>query len=112
MQRPSPGLYIEPAVFADADEAVRIANDTPYGLAASVWSRDVDKGLGTLRRSRAGRTWLNTALDSFPDLPFGGYKQSGLGRECGRHGLEEYTELKTITAHFNPRTGWWHRPAA
>ena len=135
-RRPGPRLFIEPAVFAnvdnrmriaqeeifgpvlsvipfeDADEAVRIANDTPYGLAASVWSRDVDKGIGTLRRIRAGRTWLNTALDSFPDLPFGGYKQSGLGRECGRHGLEEYTELKTITAHFGPRTEWWHRPAA
>lgn len=73
-----------------------------YGLAASVWSKEVDKGLGTLRRIRAGRTWLNTALDSFPNLPFGGYKQSGLGRECGRHGLEEYTELITSSADAAP----------
>jgi acyl-CoA reductase-like NAD-dependent aldehyde dehydrogenase len=93
--------------FQDADEAVRIANDTLYGLSASVWTRDLDTAVGLSRRIRTGTVWINTFMDGAPELPFGGYRQSGLGRELGRFAVEEYTELKTVYMHLGPRTNWW-----
>ena len=59
------------------------------------------------RRVRTGTVWINTFMGGFPELPFGGYRQSGLGRELGRHAVEDYTETKTLTMHIGPRTGWW-----
>jgi betaine-aldehyde dehydrogenase len=113
------GWYVQPTVFADVDnsmriaqeeifgpvlsvipfndekDAVRIANDSEYGLAGSVWTADADKGMDIARRVRAGTYGINQYSMDFI-APFGGYKSSGLGREFGKEGLEEYLELKSI----------------
>lgn len=81
---------------ADAEEAVRAANDSRYGLTGAVWTRDEARGLDIARRVRTGYFWVNTFGVISGDLPFGGFKQSGLGREAGRAGFEAYTELKSI----------------
>ena len=62
------------------------------------------------RAVRAGTIWINCFMDGHAELPFGGYQQSGLGRELGRFSIDEFTELKTVQLHLGPRTGWWHRP--
>jgi acyl-CoA reductase-like NAD-dependent aldehyde dehydrogenase len=93
--------------FNTLDEALQIANDTPYGLSAGVWSKDIDTCMTVARGVRAGTVWVNTFMDGYPELPFGGYKQSGVGRELGKRAVEDYTEEKTIQFHRGPRTGWW-----
>lgn len=101
------GPVVSALVFENENEAVQIANDTSYGLSASVWSKSFDRCLGIGRRVHAGTIWMNTFLEGFPELPFGGYRQSGLGRELGRGAVEEYTETKTLHMHHGPRTAWW-----
>ena len=87
--------------------AVRIANSIDYGLSASVWSANMDNCLRIGRKVRAGTVWMNTYMDGAAELPFGGYRQSGLGRELGRHAVEDYTESKTLNMHIGPRAAWW-----
>jgi len=87
-----------------------LANSTMYGLSAGVWTRDVDTAFQVSRGIRAGTIWINTFMDGYPELPFGGYNESGLGRELGRVAIEEFTELKTIQLHLGKRTNWWHQP--
>ncbi|MFI6253467.1 aldehyde dehydrogenase [Streptomyces sp. NPDC051016] len=82
--------------YDDEDDAVRIANDSEYGLSAGVWSADEDHALAVARRLRTGTVTVNGAAISF-DGPFGGYKASGIGREYGAAGLAQYVELKTVT---------------
>jgi phenylacetaldehyde dehydrogenase len=82
--------------FRDADEAVRIANDTPYGLAAAVATSDVSTAHTLARRLRAGVVWVNTHGELDLSFPFGGFKQSGLGRELGERSLDSFTELKSV----------------
>jgi betaine-aldehyde dehydrogenase len=81
--------------FEDERDALRIANDSEYGLAGSVWTGDVEKGMDIARRVRTGTYGVNHYTMDFV-APFGGYKASGLGREFGREGLEHYLELKSI----------------
>lgn len=101
------GPVVVALTFDTLDEAVTLANSASYGLSASVWSRDVDTVMGVGRRLQAGTVWANTFMDGAPELPFGGYKQSGLGRELGRRAVEDYTEEKTFHVHNGPRTSWW-----
>jgi aldehyde dehydrogenase (NAD+) len=78
------------------DDAVAIANDSPYGLSGSVWSADRDRAMVVARRLRTGTVGVNGGVWYSPDVPFGGYKQSGLGREMGVAGFEEYLETKVV----------------
>jgi phenylacetaldehyde dehydrogenase len=82
--------------FDDVDEAAALANDTPYGLAASVWSNDLSATHRLVKRIKAGTVWVNNHNQIDPALPFGGYKQSGLGREHGHAAIDIYTEQKTV----------------
>lgn len=126
-----PGMYVEPTVIAGVspdmaiareevfgpvlsilpfdtvDDAIALANSTLYGLSAAVWSRDFSTCLQAARRIRAGTVWVNTFLEGHAELPFGGYRESGIGRELGRHAAEDYTETKTLHMHLGPRTEWY-----
>ena len=95
-----PVLCVMP--FTSVDEAVHIANDTKYGLAAMVWSKDLEKADKVARRLRCGTVWINTYGAFLNEVPFGGYKQSGFGRELGMAGLWEYTQLKHIATDQTP----------
>lgn len=99
-----PVLAVMP--FDSEDEAIAMANDTVYGLAASVWTKNIDKALNVTRRVRAGRFWVNTTLAGGPELPLGGFKQSGWGREAGSYGIEEYTQIKSVHIEIGKREPW------
>jgi len=102
------GPVLTVQLFDTEDEAVRIANDTTYGLAAGVFTRDGAKAQRVVRRLRAGITWINTYHPTFAEAPWGGYKQSGMGRELGTYGYEAYTEVKQINHCINPQPlGWF-----
>lgn len=104
------GPVLSVQLFEDEAEAVRLANDTIYGLAGGVFTSDVAKGMRVLQKLRAGITWLNTYHPTFNEAPWGGYKQSGTGRELGTYGLEAYLETKQININLNPqRLGWYSR---
>ncbi|HEX9017024.1 MAG TPA: aldehyde dehydrogenase family protein, partial [Chloroflexota bacterium] len=118
--RPSPGFYYTPAVLADvtedmpvfreetfgpvaavvrarhADHAIEIANDTPYGLGAALWTADVARAKELARRIDAGSVFINGVVASDPRLPFGGTKASGYGRELSEFGIREFTNIKTV----------------
>ena len=126
------GWYVEPTIFADVDnksriaqeeifgpvlavipfegedEAVRIANDTPYGLAGAVWTRNVFRGIRVLKQIRAGILWLNTYHPTYNEAPWGGYKQSGFGRELGQYGIEHYLETKQINLNLSEAPIGWY----
>jgi aldehyde dehydrogenase (NAD+) len=113
------GHYVEPTIFSDVqskmtiaqeeifgpvlsilpyeseDEAIAIANDTIYGLAGGVWSADKERAMRVARRMRTGQVDINGGRFN-PLAPFGGYKRSGIGREFGRYGLEEYFQIKSL----------------
>ncbi|MEK7283156.1 MAG: aldehyde dehydrogenase family protein, partial [Acidobacteriota bacterium] len=127
------GFFVEPTIFYDVDnrariareeifgpvmsvipfdreeDAWRIANDTPYGLAAAVWTRDIFKALRTVRNLRAGIVWVNHMQPAPVEAPWGGYKQSGFGRELGPHGLDEYLEVKHVYINMDDRPIGWYK---
>ena len=80
----------------DESEAVHLANDSKYGLAASIWTRDIQKGIDMAKQLEAGGVFINALVKSDPRLPFGGIKKSGYGRELDRHGIMEFVNIKTI----------------
>ena len=94
------GPVLSTITFTDPDEAVRIGNDTIYGLAAAVWTRDITKALKTARNLRAGVVWVNCFDNGHISSPFGGFKQSGFGRDKSLHAMDKYTELKATWIHI------------
>jgi acyl-CoA reductase-like NAD-dependent aldehyde dehydrogenase len=93
--------------FADLAEAVEITNATGYGLSAGVWSRDIDTALGYARATKAGTVWVNCYMDGFPEISFGGYGASGIGRELGRTAIDEYVEHKSTIIRTGTQAPSW-----
>jgi 4-guanidinobutyraldehyde dehydrogenase/NAD-dependent aldehyde dehydrogenase len=89
------GPVLSVITFRDEEEAVRIANGVDYGLVAAVWTRDISRAHRVARAIRAGIVWVNCYDADDITVPFGGFKQSGNGRDKSLHALEKYTELKT-----------------
>lgn len=94
------GPVLSTLTFRDTEEAFRIANDTIYGLAAAIWTRDVSVAMKAARALKAGSVWINCFDASDITAPFGGFKQSGFGRDKSLHALEKYTDLKTVWIEF------------
>ncbi|MBN9073221.1 MAG: aldehyde dehydrogenase family protein [Rhizobiales bacterium] len=92
--------------FETEEEAIAIANNVDYGLAASIWTKNLDKAVNVMRRVRAGRTWINCTITGGPEMPIGGFKQSGWGRETGIYGVEEYTQIKSCHIELGQRAPW------
>lgn len=90
------GPVLSAVTFTDEDEAIKLANDTPYGLAGAVWTKDVHRAHRVAGRIRAGSVWINAYRVIAPSVPFGGYKASGLGRENGINGIDAYLETKAV----------------
>jgi betaine-aldehyde dehydrogenase len=102
------GPVITVESFDNEEQAVQWANDTVYGLSAGVWTRDQDRSERVASALRAGTVWINDFNIYFVQAPWGGYKQSGIGRELGKPGLEEYTEMKHIYQnHANEPVHWF-----
>jgi betaine-aldehyde dehydrogenase len=128
----SRGYYVEPTIFYDVDnssriareeifgpvaavipfdderDALRIANDTSFGLAAAVWTRDIYRALRMVKAIRAGIVWVNHMQPTYVEAPWGGFKQSGFGRELGIHGIDEYLETKQVHINLNEAPIGWY----
>jgi betaine-aldehyde dehydrogenase len=109
VQEESFGPVITVETFETEEEAVQLANDSLYGLAGAVWTSDMNRAERIVKKLRMGTVWINDFHPYFPQAPWGGYKQSGIGRELSHVGLEEYTEIKHIYMNTNPEPMHWFK---
>jgi acyl-CoA reductase-like NAD-dependent aldehyde dehydrogenase len=101
------GPVLTVLTFRTLEEAIALCNDADYGLSAGVWSENVHTCLAFARAVQAGTVWTNTWMDGFPEVTFGGVKQSGQGREIGRYGLEEFMEIKSVVMRVGRTRANW-----
>ena len=102
------GPVVTIQTFKTEEEAIRLANDTEYGLAGAVFTNDISRAIRVIKEIRAGITWINCYNPTFNEAPWGGYKKSGIGRDLGVHGLEEYQEIKQININLTPGAVGWY----
>jgi betaine-aldehyde dehydrogenase len=101
------GPVLSVLTFDSLDEGIAIANSTMYGLSAGIWTSDINSALTAAQRLQAGTVWVNRWMTGYPELPFGGYKSSGEGRELGRQAITSFTQTKTIQLQVGPQTTRW-----
>lgn len=101
------GPVLSVLTFDTLDQAIALTNGSDYGLSAGVWSENVHTCLSFARRAAAGTVWTNTWMDGYPELAFGGMKQSGQGREIGRYGFEEFLEVKSVVMRVGRTRPSW-----
>ncbi len=90
------GPVLPVMIVKDLDEAIERANDTRYGLGSSIWTKNIERTMIACERLESGITWVNNHMRVPPEMPFGGIKDSGLGRENGIEAVDQYTEIKSI----------------
>ncbi|WP_435256859.1 aldehyde dehydrogenase family protein [Thioclava sp. FR2] len=101
------GPVLTVLTFRTLEEAIALTNDADYGLSAGIWSENIHTCLAFARAAKAGTVWTNTWMDGFPEVTFGGMKQSGQGREIGRYGLEEFLEVKSLVMRVGRTRAPW-----
>jgi aldehyde dehydrogenase (NAD+) len=101
------GPVLSVTSFATEDEAIELANGLDYGLSANVWTSNLDRALGVAHQIQAGNVWVNSARIMDPSLPFGGFKNSGIGNANGFEALEELTQTKRISINYGGQAPSW-----
>ncbi|HSE83270.1 MAG TPA: aldehyde dehydrogenase family protein, partial [Thermodesulfobacteriota bacterium] len=95
--------------FKTEEEAIQIANNTIYGLAGGVWTQDIKRALRIAKAIKVGYVWVNTYGGIIPETPYGGFKQSGIGKELGKEGLDLYLETKTVNIFLGAKVPKWYK---